>query len=239
MQYMKVQTHRQIWIVKGLSLFFILFLFHQISHAQAKTAFTGMLEYKITVRDTSLRSFFPDNTMAIYTNDTVVRQENFTPQLGQQVNIRHIEKNKSYLLLQTDFGKFAIPSDLNALMDKDSSKHESKYTFTKKGGSRKFVGQKAKRMLVTHSDSEEIFEFWYFKKVDGKYNDAFNELPGLPVKYSIVTPDAIFDYELVRFAAYTPNRDMFGVPSDFERINFDEFIERMLAAKGNGEIIPD
>src|SRR3989338_6114616 len=106
MQYMIVQTHRQLWILKGGSLFCTFFLFHLFSLAQSKTSFTGMLEYKITVRDTSLRNFFPDNTMAIYTNDTVVRQENYTPQLGQQVNIRHIEKNKSYLLLQTDFGKF-------------------------------------------------------------------------------------------------------------------------------------
>lgn len=239
MQYMKVQTHRQLFTLKGFGLFFAFILFQQYALAQSKTSFSGMLEYKITVRDTSLRGFFPDNTMAIYTNDTVVRQENYTPQLGQQVNIRHIEKNKSYLLLQTDFGKFAIPSDLNALMDKDSSKHESKYTFTKKGGSRKIVGQKAKRMLVTHPDSEETFEFWYFKNVDGKYNDAFTELPGLPVKYSVVTPDAVFDYELTRFVPYTPNRDMFGVPSDFERVDFDEFIERMLAAKGTGEITPE
>lgn len=236
---MKVQNHRHFPPLKGFALFFAVFIVQLCALAQSKTSFTGMLEYKITVRDTNLRSFFPDNTMAIYTNDTVVRQENYTPQLGQQVNIRHIEKNKSYLLLQTDYGKFAIPSDLNALAAKDSSKHESKYTFTKKGGSRKIAGQKAKRMLVTHPDSEEIFEFWYYKNVDGKYNDAFTELPGLPVKYSVITPDATFDYELVRFVPYSPNRDMFGIPTDFERITFDEFIERMLAAKGTGENSPN
>lgn len=221
-------------------LFAVAFVFiAPVSLRAQKGHFSGMLEYRISVQDSSLRSLYPDNSMLIYTNDTIVRQETGATQLGKQVTIRHMEKNKSYLLLETGFGNFAIPTDLNELIAKDSIPKPSKYHFTKKGGKRKVLGKKARRMLVTHEDTEGVMEFLYFKDIDKKYNAAFPELPGLPVKYYVITPDATFEYELVRISEYSPNRDLFGIPSDFERISFDEFIERMLSNKGNPEIVPE
>jgi hypothetical protein len=193
-----------------------------------KGRFTGMFEYKITVRDTSLRAFYPDNSMFVYTNDTIVRTENYTAQLGFQINIHHLEKNKAYLLMDNDIGKFAIASDYNSLKQSDSSVYVSKYHFKKKAGSKKILGRKVKCMLVTHDDSKETFEFWYDKKISPKYNHIFPEMKGLPVSYSVVTPDAVLNYEMVRISEYVPDRDLFGIPSDFERITFDEFIDRML-----------
>lgn len=199
-----------------------------LSWTQEKGRFTGMMEYKITVRDTSLRAFYPDNNMFVYTNDTIVRTENYTAQLGFQVNIHHLEKNKAYLLLDNDLGKFAIASDYNALKNSDTTGYRTKYHFQKKGGTKKVLGRKVKRMLVTHDDSKEIFEFWYDKSISPKYNNIFPEMKGLPVEYSVITPDAVLDYRLVRISEYVPDRDLFGIPSDFERITFDEFIDRML-----------
>lgn len=211
----------------------LLFLYVIISLTQARNLgfgqsnFTGMLEYSIVAHDTMYRQLYPENKMIIYTNDTIVRQVNYTQQLGEQVTIRHMEKNKSYLLLNTDFGKFAIQSDLNKLVP-DSVQKVSKYHFKKKGGSKKYMGLKLKRMLVTHEDTEEIYEFWYAKKIPVKYNNAFTELPGLPVMYSVVTPDYVLDYTLIKINPYTPNRDLFGVPSDYERTTFDAFVEKMI-----------
>lgn len=211
-------------------LFSVLFVafFGSVGIAQQSGHFTGMLEYKITARDTSLRAFYPDNSMFVYTNDTIVRTENYTAQLGIQVNIHHLEKNKAYLLLDNDIGKFAIASDYNSLKRSDTATYVSKYHFHKKGGSKKVLGRKMKRMLVTHDDSKETFEFWYDKKISAKYNNIFPEMKGLPVEYSVVTPDAVLDYRLIRISEYMPDRDLFGIPSDFERITFDEFIDRML-----------
>ena len=62
--------------------------------AQKDRSFIGVLEYKITVRDTAMRSLIPENRMILYTNDTIVRMENFTQQLGMQATIRHIEKKQ-------------------------------------------------------------------------------------------------------------------------------------------------
>ena len=201
-----------------------LFLYSQSTFSQKQKSFIGMLEYKVSARDTNLRDFLPNYPMVIYTNDTITRKENSTKQLGTQVEILHMGLNKSYLLLETAKGKFAIKTDLNKVK---SDTVKSKYTFKKKFFRRKILGMKAKRMLVSHEAFEEPIEFLYLKKTPNKYNKVFNEVPGLIVKYSIVTPDGILDYELVKMSEYTPNRDLFGIPSDFKKVTFDEFLEIM------------
>lgn len=204
---------------------------------QKKQPFMGVLEYKITVRDTAMSSLIPDNRMIIYTNDTITRSENFTQQLGMQATIRHIEKNKSYLLLNTGFGKFAIQTDLSA--QKGDTTRVSKYTFKKKCFKKKILGYRANRVLANHPNFEEPIEFLYLKNIDVKYNNTFEHLPGLPVRYSVYTTDATFDYELVRINEYKPNRDLFGVPSDYERVSFDDFLDRMLESQGGSKEIPE
>lgn len=183
-----------------------------------------MLEYKITMRDTLLQKLIPENKMIVYTNDTLSRTENFTDQLGKQVVIRHIVLNKSYLLLETHAGKFAIPTDHNT----DTTKKESNYIFSKIRGNRKVLGMKAKRVMVSHPDFKESMEFLYLKKIPNKYLNMYQDSPGLLVKFSILTGDGIMDYELVRFSEYNPEKDLFGIPSDYERITLDELIKRLI-----------
>ncbi len=194
-----------------------------------KGKFTGVLEYKITVRDTAMQALIPENRMIVYTNDTIVRTENFTQQLGMQVTIRHIEKNKSYLLLDSPVGKFAIQADLS--IKKNDSTSTNKYTFEKKCFKRKVLGRKANRILASHPEFDEPIEFLYFKDIDKKYHNTFEGIPGLPVRYSVYTTDATFDYELIRINEYSPNRDLFGIPSDYERVSFDDFLEKMLESQ--------
>lgn len=202
--------------------------------AQKSDFSSGMLAYKITARDTSLKSILPDNEMFLYTNDTLVRTENFTQQLGKQVVIRHIEKNKSYLLLDTPIGKYAIQTDHSKA---DTAKNL--YTYKKKFFRKKILGMKANRVMVSHPDFNEPIEFWYLKNVSSNYIPSFPGLPGLPVKYSLSTADGIINYELKRMSSYTPNRDLFGIPSDFKRVSFDEFLELMISGENPPENTPD
>lgn len=220
------------WLLIAL----ITVLFSQNGFAQKHKPFTGMLEYKISARDTSLQSILPNNSMFIYTNDTIVRTENFTGQLGKQVVIRHVEKNKSYLLLETQLGKFAIQTDHSI---SDTIVRERKYTFEKKMFKRKILGRKANRVIVSHPEFEEPIEFWYLKNYSHKYTDLFEEIPGIPVKYSIPTADGVLDYELVKISEYTPNNDLFGIPTEYERISFDAFLEKMLAPENEKVISPE
>ncbi|NRA10635.1 MAG: hypothetical protein HRT57_01610 [Crocinitomicaceae bacterium] len=70
------------------------------AYCQKTKGFSGMLEYSVSLKDTNLNVFNKESSMIIYTNDTISRMENFTGQLGKQVTIRHMELNKSYLLIE-------------------------------------------------------------------------------------------------------------------------------------------
>lgn len=190
-----------------------------------KKPFTGMLEYNIVMRDTALRKLVPANAMRLYTNDTLARMENFSPQLGSQTTIRHMELNKSYLLLTVqDSVNFAIKTDLNKA---DTGQVVSKYTFEKKCFKKKHLGMRANRIMVDHPDFDEPIEFLYLKKYSRKYLNNFDGIPGLLIKYSVATPDGVLDYELVQKRDYMPNRDLFGIPSDYRKVTFDEFMDFM------------
>lgn len=190
-----------------------------------KKPFTGMLEYNIVMRDTALRKLVPANAMRLYTNDTLTRMENFSGQLGAQTTIRHMKLNKSYLLLTVqDSINFAIKTDLNKA---DTGQVVSKYTYKKKWFKKKHLGLRANRMIVDHPDFEEPIEFLYLKKHSREYLNNFDGIPGLLVRYSVATPDGIVNYELVQKRDYMPDRDLFGIPADYRKVTFDEFMDFM------------
>lgn len=215
--------------------FILALLVSNESLSQKQEPFIGMLEYKISIRDTSLSSIIPDNSMFLYTNDTISRMENFTAQLGKQVVIRHMGLKKSYMLIDTDKGNFAIKVDES---DKDTIVRESKYKIKKKWFKRKILGRKAKRLEVSHPSFEEPIEFLYFKKLSNKYLNNFEQSPGLLARYSVATVDGIYDYELVKFTEYTPKKDLFGIPSDYKKVTIDEFMDEMTGVKKNQEVNP-
>lgn len=199
------------------------------SFAQKFNAFSGMLEYKITAEDTSLAELYPETRMIIYTNDTIVRMENQTSSLGRQVTIRHTEKKKAYQLIETEFGNFAIKADLTD--NQDTVPTEDRYTFDKKCKKKKVLGKKAISYEVNQKAYENPKTFFFYKKLSNKYLNTFDEVPYLPVIYYVTTYDVILKYELVRISEYTPDRDLFGIPSDYERVTFDEFIDKYLEFK--------
>lgn len=202
-------------------------------------SFSGMLEYKISVRDSAMRSLVPDNRMLVYTNDTIVRIENYTEHLGTQIAIKHMILDKSYLLIETEFGKYALQMDASpqqeAKLDVDSSNQANGFTFTKKRGKTRMLGRKMSRMTVSHVDFGEPIEFLYLKNYSRKIVDAYPEMNGIPVKYSVITTDAIYDYELIKMSEYIPAHDLFGIPSDYERVTFDAFMDKMIQMNSNLE----
>lgn len=198
--------------------------------AQKFKHFSGLLEYKITVEDTSLADLFPESRMFIYTNDTIVRMENLTSSLGKQVTIRHTEKQKAYQLIETEFGKFAIKADLTEAQDTVPT--EDRYSFDKKCRRQKILGKKAISYEVNQKSYKTPKTFLFYKNYSNKYLNTFDEIPYLPVVYYVTTYDAILKYELVRISEYTPDRDLFGIPADYERVTFDEFIDKYLEFKG-------
>lgn len=190
--------------------------------SQKQTGFSGRMVYSIETTDTAMTQLFHARTMTIYTNDTLVRVENITDQLGRQVAIRHLTLQKSYLLLQTANGNFAIQTKFE-----NDSVRESKYIFTKKWGKKKIGGVKAKKVLVEHPGFEEPKTFYYLKKTPSKYIDGFENFPGLLVEYYIPTEDGVLKYTLKSMESDPTNLDLYGIPSDYQKVSMTEFIDIM------------
>jgi hypothetical protein len=198
----------------------LLLLFPTILVAQKQKPFSGSLTYKITFVDTAFAELIPTTYMTIYTNDTVTRIENETDQLGKQALIKHMELNKSYLLIETPIDNFAIRTDLNKVEET-----VSKYTFKKKHFKRRIAGLKSNRLEVNHPDFKAPKEFLYLKNTSPKYLNNFLDFPGLPVLFYVITVDGVYKYELTEMKSYLPEKDLFGVPSDYKKVEFSEFLD--------------
>jgi hypothetical protein len=210
--------------IRLILLFILLPIF---GFSQKREPFTGKLVYSVQMADTALRNLYPATQMVVFTNDTITRIENQTEQLGKQVTIKHMGLNKSYLLIETEHQNFAIQTDLN-----DMTKKESKYTFRKKLFKRKIANIKANRLTVSHPDMKVEREYLYLKKHSPKYINTFEEFPGLPVHYYIITMDGVYEYTLKSIEYFLPERDLFGIPSDFKKVTLDEFMEYILQEQG-------
>ena len=52
----------------------------------------------------------------------------------------------------------------------------------------------------------------------------YPEVDGLATDYYLPSPDGLIHYELTVFTEKPLNRDLFGIPSDYKKITFDEFM---------------
>jgi hypothetical protein len=188
--------------------------------AFSQSPFSGILKYKASVMVPDSNKVWKSWNVTLYTNDTVVRVETETEQFGVQVYIRNMTLNKAYLLLELDGNKYAIHTDLSR--KKDSI--QKGYTVTKKMGSKKIAGLKAKKYLVK-DDNTEGYYCYFSKKLGNKYLQVYPEVPGLALDYYIPSQDGLIRYELTEKKEETVNRDLFGIPSDYKRISFEEFMK--------------
>ncbi len=221
------------FFVSKIYIFFTFSLFANTSlFGQKYDSFQGKLVYSIEMADTSLQRMIPPKRMTIYTNDTIVRIENETDQLGKQVIIKHIVLNKSILLIDNKGSHYAIQTDLSKEQNKaevDSIKN--KYILKKKIGKRKILNLKANRMSVGVEGQEKKIEILYLKNMSPKYIDAFEGVPGLPVRYYINSEYGVAVYTLIYIEKTPIDKDYFGIPSNYKRVSFDQFLDEVL--KGN------
>lgn len=208
---------------------FIFFLFFSCTClAQTHEPFQGKLVYSIEMVDTAMQKYIPTRTMIVYTNDTIVRIENETAQLGKQVVIKHTLLKKSILLLQNGNTKYAIQTDLSKEEKPKNDTIKPTYTYKKKLGKRKILGMKANRLLMISKTQKTSLEILYLKQYSSKYIDAYGDVPGLPVRYFLNTDDGVVVYTLVYIEKKVVNRDLFGIPSDYKKVTFDQFLDEVL-----------
>lgn len=205
---------------KAILLFILIIQFAVFGQKQAP--FQGRLIYKIEFINSVDSTQNTISKSVIYTNDTLVRVESETGQLGPQVLIKHLVLQKYYLLINYSDTKFAIQQHV----PKDTI--PSKYTFKKKFGSKKIAGVKAKRVFVSAPSYDKAIEIWYFPKISPKYLDVLNGIKGLPVDYYLQLEDGMLHYTLENIEFSEVNKDLFGIPTDFKKVSFDEFLDQMM-----------
>lgn len=187
--------------------------------AFSQKPFSGILKYKASVMAPDTNIVWKSWGVTLYTNDTVVRVETETEQFGVQVYIRNMTLNKAYLLLELDGNKYAIQTDLS----KKTDTIPKSYTVKKKMGSKKVAGLKVKKYFVKDQDTEGFY-CYFSKKLGNKYLQVYPEVNGLAVDYYIPSQDGLIHYELLEKKDEAVNRDLFGIPSDYKRISFEEFM---------------
>lgn len=160
--------------------------------------------------------------MLIYAKDTLLKVINFSSNMGKQELIKHLSKEKSYLLLETTKGKYAIRTNYSKYQDTTVS-----YSFKKKLGSKRIAGMKAKKLSVTFKDIDKKFSFYYFKQIPAMYGSAYTNFPGLVVEYYIPTDEGMFQYTLTEFKRIDPPLTLFMVPTGYKLVSIEEFMEEM------------
>jgi hypothetical protein len=187
--------------------------------AQRKKPFSGELLF-------SAEKVYPKDSVQenilIYAKDSLTKIITFSSQLGKQELIKHLGVQRSYLLLETSKGKFAVKTDIA-----QSSDTTQLYTFKKARGSKKILGKKAKKLTVTFTDIDKKFTFYYFKKVSAAYGSAYTDFPGLVVEYFLPTDRGMYRYVLTDLKIKDPPLQIFTIPEGFKRVSLDAFMEEM------------
>lgn len=182
--------------------------------------FTGKIVYQVQMLDTALQTLIDNRELVVYTNDTLSRVVAQNDALGEQVTIKHMPLQKSYLLMNMMGKKIAIQTNSSG----DTSKIEP-YTFRYKFFGRKKVnGFVLKKATVFREDLKEKRIIWYFKKLRPDIMEMYPGIKGLPADFYIGTVDGIVHYSLKSIEKSDISKDLFGIPSDYEKITLEEFM---------------
>lgn len=181
-------------------------------------SFEGKLVYRIQSDRIVLGDADSLDYQIIYAKDSLLRIENFTP-IGKQIYIKHLNKNKAYILMEFNDSKYAIQT----IPDEHPQADAFIYQPTKK--KKPIAGYKAEEMKVTLPDADTSMTMYFFNAIPNKYSEALPNAPGLPVKYAIYSNDEFFFYELESIDFEELHIDLFGIPSDFDKISMEKFVE--------------
>ena len=158
------------------------------------------------------------NYQIVYAKDSMLRIDSFTP-IGKQIYIKHIPKNRAYILMDLGLKKVAIQTI------PDTLENDGRYTFERQSGTMTFAGIKAKNLKVIDSSLDTTMVINYYPEISPKYSTALKGIPGLPIKYAIYSNDMWLTYQLISIEKRPLSIDLFGIPSDHEIITLDEFID--------------
>ncbi len=193
----------------------------------AQTPFTGKIIYTVQMVDTNLQKIIDNREMSVYTNDTLSRIEVMNDALGEQITIKHLGLKKSYLLMSMLGKKLAIQTDSS-----ENSTVLEPYQFRYIWFGRKKVdGFVLKKAKVYREDLKEEKTIWYFRDIRPDLMDMYPGIKGLPADFYIGTVDGLVHYQVKLIKNQFVAKDLFGVPSDYEKIRLSDFMNHVRGAE--------
>ena len=206
--------------MKYFILFASCFILNHV-FSQQYTPLSGTFTYSISLQQHPDSSFIPVSSMVMYTNDTMVRVDSESFQMGKQVLINHLLLHKSYLLISYNDKQYAIQTH------EKQDTIPSKYQFRYKNKSKKIKGLKAKQVIVSSEYFRKPLTMWYFPQYSPKYLSVLKGIKGLPAEYYITTQEGVLRYTLENIDFTPPGKDLFGVPSNYKKTSFDDFFNEI------------
>lgn len=182
------------------------------------TDFEGIITYQIKGERYDTASSDSLNYQVIYAKDSMMRIDNFTT-IGKQTYIKHIEKNKAYILMEIEGKKFAIQNIPGEIKDADL------FQYTPQKKHKKIAGLKAQSTNVRIPEIDSVFVMYFYPNIPKKYSEAMPNMPGLPAFYTILSNGEFLDFEAVKVDETDLNIDIFGIPNDYKKISMDDFVK--------------
>lgn len=198
---------------------------------QLSTSFSGELIYSIEKIDAnSLQSSFgnensnTEEKLIIYAKDSLIKRVHFNSENGIQESIEHLSYGKKILLLSIDSVHYAVQVPTEKTNDE---KHlDSTYQLSNKCYPKvRFAGLKGKPMLLSHPMLSNDLHIWFNKSIPPKYNAVYDQLPGLPLKYYVISEKGLYLYELESLKKYDPPLSIFQIPLNTVILSLKEFID--------------
>lgn len=210
---------QHILMKKGFLFFGVIIILLSCSLPQAiSDNFEGKFIYSIESPGNNPDPEDSINYQIVYAKDSMLRIDNFTP-IGKQTYIKHIPKNRAYILMDLGVRKVAIQTI------PDTIEEANRYIFKHKSGKEIFAGITTKKLEVTDTDLDTTMIMNYAPNISPKYSTAFKGIPGLPIKYALNSNGMWLTYQLMSVEERPLSINLFGIPSDHKIITLDEFIQ--------------
>lgn len=185
----------------------------------ADTHFQGKIVYQIKGNN-FLDSSEQVDYQIVYAKDSMLRIENNTL-IGKQVYIKHIPRNRAYILMDVGGAKLAIQTI------PDTVKEVSNYTYKSIKKKQDINQYSTYQVEVKDHEMDTVLTMNYYPNISAKYGTAYTEMPGLPFRYYLFADNHWIKYEITTIEEKEIDIDLFGIPSDHQIITFDKFIEML------------
>lgn len=205
----------------------VFFLIAETSVAKAqKQLGEGSFEYDISISSNKSSSPISNAlngaTLAIYLNDGKSRTE-MNSSLGTEVTVFDNQKQEGFILKEYSGQKLMIT--MNAANWTDKNKLYDNLNFQVSNDLVTIGDYKCKKAVASMPDGK-VFTVYFNPEINlgnKKYNNAFPQLPGIPVQFELQSGDLSFKYSLKKITYENVSSIKFAAPrAGFRVMTYEE-----------------